>query len=129
LADLFLLLRLEKEVFVNYNCTFIDTSPIIIGARTLVAPNCSFYSGTHPLDPFLRNSTKGPEYGAPITIGEDCWIGGNAIVLPGVTIGRGVTVGAGSVVTKNVEDFCVVAGNPARVIRRIVPEAPDPRPN
>jgi acetyltransferase-like isoleucine patch superfamily enzyme len=60
-------------------------------------------------------------------IGEDCWLGGNAIVLPGVTIGRGVTVGAGSVVTKDVPDFCVVAGNPARVIRKIDPRAPDPR--
>jgi acetyltransferase-like isoleucine patch superfamily enzyme len=61
----------------------------------------------------------GPEYGKPITIGEDCWIGGNVVVLPGVTIGRGVTVGAGSVVTKDVEDYVVVAGNPARVIRRL----------
>ena len=60
-------------------------------------------------------------------IGEDCWFGGNAIVLPGVTIGRGVTVGAGSVVTKDIPDFCVVAGNPARVIRTIEPKAPDPR--
>jgi acetyltransferase-like isoleucine patch superfamily enzyme len=60
-------------------------------------------------------------------IGEDCWFGGNAIVLPGVTIGRGVTVGAGSVVTKDIPDFCVVAGNPARVIRKIDPRAPDPR--
>jgi acetyltransferase-like isoleucine patch superfamily enzyme len=122
-------LRLGKAVFVNYNCTFIDTSPITIGARTLVAPACSFFSGRHPLDPFLRNGTKGPEDGAPITIGEDCWIGGNAIILPGVTIGRGVTVGAGSVVTKDVEDFCVVAGNPARLIRRVEPQAPDPRLN
>jgi acetyltransferase-like isoleucine patch superfamily enzyme len=92
-----------------------------------VGPNCSFFSGTHPLDPFLRNGTKGPELGAPITIGEDCWFGGNATVCPGITIGRGVTVGAGSVVTKDVPDFCVVAGNPARFIRRIAPEAPDPR--
>ncbi len=110
---------------INYNCTFIDTCPITIGARTLVGPNCSFYSGTHPLDPFLRNGTKGPELGAPITIGEDFWFGGNVIVCPGATIGKGVTVGAGSVVTKDVEDFCVVAGNPASIIRKIVPQAPD----
>ncbi|PMD36882.1 trimeric LpxA-like protein, partial [Hyaloscypha variabilis F] len=77
---------LGKGVFINCNCTFIDTSPITIGSRTLVGPNCSFFSGTHPLDPFLRNGVKGPELGAPITIGEDCWFGGNAIVLPGVTI-------------------------------------------
>jgi acetyltransferase-like isoleucine patch superfamily enzyme len=118
--------RLGEGIFVNSDCTFIDTSPITIGARTLVGPNCGFFSGAHPLDAFLRNGTKGPESGKPITIGEDCWFGGNVIVVPGVTIGRGVTVGAGSVVTRDVEDFCVVAGNPARVIRRVEPVAPDP---
>ncbi|KAK4244524.1 maltose O-acetyltransferase [Corynascus novoguineensis] len=106
-------------VYLNANCTFVDTCTITIGARTLVGPNCSFYSGTHPLDPFLRDGLKGPEAGKPIVIGEDCWLGGNVVVCPGVTIGRGVTVGAGSVVTRDVEDFVVVAGNPARVIRRL----------
>lgn len=71
-----------------------------IGARTLFAPNVSLYSGTHPLDPDLRNGTKGPETGKEIHIGEDVWIGGNVTILPGVTIGNGSTVGAGSVVTK-----------------------------
>lgn len=71
-----------------------------IGSRTLVGPNVSFFSGTHPLDPDLRNGTNGPEMGDYITIGEDCWITGNVIVLPGVTIGDGCTIGAGSVVTK-----------------------------
>jgi acetyltransferase-like isoleucine patch superfamily enzyme len=84
-----------------------------------VGPNCSFYSGTHPLDPALRNGLRGPESGKPIVVGEDCWFGGGVTVCPGVTIGRGVTVGAGSVVTRDVEDFVVVAGNPARVIRRL----------
>ena len=69
---------------------------------------------------------QGPELGAPITIGEDCWFGGSVIVLPGVTIGRGVTIGAGSVVTKDVPAFHVVAGNPARIIRKIEPNEPDP---
>jgi serine acetyltransferase len=71
------------------------------------------------LDPVVRNGTSGPELGKPIDIGEDVWIGGNVIVLPGVTIGRGAIVGAGSVVTKDVPAFWVVAGNPARLIRRI----------
>lgn len=106
-------------MYINSGSTWIDTCTIEIGARTLVGPNCSFYSGNHPLDPFLRNGTNGPEGGKPIKIGEDCWLGGNVIVLPGVTIGRGVTVGAGSVVTKDVPDFVVVAGNPARVLRKI----------
>ncbi|KIW24731.1 uncharacterized protein PV07_10426 [Cladophialophora immunda] len=103
----------------NFNSTFIDTCPIRIGARTLVGPNCSFYSGTHPLDPALRNGTNGPELGKEINIGEDCWLGGNVVVLPGVTIGRGSTIGAGSVVTKDIPAFHVAAGNPARILRKI----------
>jgi len=89
----------------------------------LIGPNVSFFAATHPTDPFVRNGLLGPELGKPITIGDDCWIGGGAIICPGVTIGRGVTVGAGSVVTKDVEDFVVVAGNPARVIKRLDVEA------
>ncbi|KAI9739911.1 MAG: hypothetical protein M1818_004967 [Claussenomyces sp. TS43310] len=119
-------LRLGKGVNTNCNCTFLDTCLITIGARTLIGPNCSFFSATHPLDPFQRNGIQGPELGASITVGEDCWFGGNATVCPGVTIGRGVTVGAGSVVTKDVPAFHLVAGNPARIIRKIEPEAPDP---
>ncbi|KAF2836839.1 acetyltransferase, CysE/LacA/LpxA/NodL family [Patellaria atrata CBS 101060] len=111
--------RVGPGVFLNFNTTILDTCLVSIGARTLVGPNVSFFSGTHPLDPELRNGTKGPELGKEIHIGEDCWIGGNVIILPGVRLGRGVVVGAGSVVTKSVEDLCVVAGNPARVIRRI----------
>jgi acetyltransferase-like isoleucine patch superfamily enzyme len=92
--------RLGEGVFVNFNCVFIDSCPITVGARTLFGPNVNLFAGTHPLDPALRNGTEGPEMGKPISIGEDCWIGGNVIVLPGVTIGKGVTIGAGSVVTK-----------------------------
>lgn len=92
--------RLGEGVFLNYYTTIVDTCLISIGARTLVGPNCSFYSGTHPLDPAVRNGTNGPEMGKPIVIGEDCWLGGNVIILPGVTLGQGVTIGAGSVVTK-----------------------------
>jgi acetyltransferase-like isoleucine patch superfamily enzyme len=67
----------------------------------------------------VRRGTRGPELGKEIRVGEDCWIGGNAMLLPGVTIGRGCVVGAGSVVTKNVPDFTIVAGNPARIVRKI----------
>jgi len=101
-------LRLGKGVYINFNCTFLDTCLITIGARTLIGPNCSFYAATHPVDPFLRNGIKGPELGKPITIGEDCWFGGNVIVLPGVTA------------------FHSAAGNPARIIRKIEPKEPDP---
>ncbi|KAL7818432.1 trimeric LpxA-like protein [Trichoderma gracile] len=114
--------KLGPNVFVNSNSTFIDTCPIAIGARTLVGPNCSFYSGTHPLDHRVRNGTRGPESGKPIVVEEDCWLGGGVTVLPGVTIGKGAVVGAGSVVTRDVPAGVVVVGNPARVLRRTVDE-------
>ena len=109
-------LRLGSNVYINFNCTILDTCLVTIGSRTLLASNVSLYSATHPLDPALRNGTKGPELGKEIHIGEDCFIGGNVTVCPGVKIGRGSTVGAGSVVTKDVPEMCVMAGNPARVI-------------
>lgn len=93
-------IKVGSNVFINFNCTFLDTCTVSIGARTLVGPNVCFFSGTHPLDPDLRNGTNGPELGREITVGEDCWIAGNVIILPGVTIGDGCTIGAGSVVTK-----------------------------
>ncbi|KAF7188823.1 Maltose O-acetyltransferase [Pseudocercospora fuligena] len=110
-------ISLGKNVFINFNCTIIDTCKVTIGARTLFAPGVSLYSGCHPLDPEVRNGTKGPEMGAEIHIEEDCWIGGQAIILPGITIGKGSVVGAGSVVTKNVPPYTVVAGNPAKKIK------------
>jgi|TARA_R110002003_G_scaffold116_1_gene10059 acetyltransferase-like isoleucine patch superfamily enzyme len=114
--------KLGKNVMVNFNSVFLDTCLITLGDRTMVGPNVSFYSATHPLDPLVRNGTRGPELGKEIHVGEDCWIGGNVVILPGVTIGRGSTVGAGSVVTKSVPEFTVVAGNPARVVRKIETE-------
>lgn len=112
-------IRLGANVFINFNCTILDTCLVTIGSRTVIGPNVSFFSGTHPLDPVVRNGTQGPEYGKEIHVGEDCWIGGNAIVLPGIRIGNGAAIGAGSVVTKDVPPFHVAAGNPARVIRKI----------
>jgi acetyltransferase-like isoleucine patch superfamily enzyme len=92
--------RVGSNVFINHGCVMIDTSLITIGSRTLFGPDVHIYSGGHPVDPVLRNGTSGPEFGKPVTIGEDCWIGGNVTILPGVTIGEGSTVGAASVVTK-----------------------------
>ncbi|KAF2862384.1 trimeric LpxA-like protein, partial [Piedraia hortae CBS 480.64] len=91
---------LGKGVFINFSCTILDTCKVSIGDRCLLASNVSLFSGTHPLDPEVRNGTAGPEYGKEIHIESDCWIGGNVTILPGVRIGRGSTVGAGSVVTK-----------------------------
>ncbi|POS69850.1 galactoside O-acetyltransferase [Diaporthe helianthi] len=118
--------KLGENVMINFNSTFVDTCPIEFGSRTMVGPNCSFFSGTHPLDPTVRNGTRGPESGKSIKIGEDCWFGGNCIVLPGVTIGKGATVGAGSVVTKDVPAYHCVAGNPARIIRKIEVSGQEP---
>ena len=92
--------RISEGVFINFNCTILDTCLVSIGPRTLIGPNVSFYSGTHPLDPVLRNGTKGPELGGEIHVGGDSWIGGNVTILPGVRLGRGCVIGAGSVVTK-----------------------------
>ena len=98
--------RLGAGSFLNFNCTIIDPRPVTIGARTLVGPSVSFYGGTHPLDPAARNGLQGPEAGKEIHVGDDCWIGGQVVILPGVRIGKGCTVGAGSVVTKVVVCSC-----------------------
>ncbi|KAF3059592.1 putative acetyltransferase C18B11.09c [Daldinia childiae] len=111
--------KVGSNVFINVNCTIIDTCMVSIGSRTLFGPNVSLFSGGHPLDPDLRNGTNGPEFGKPITIGNDCWLGGNVIILPGVTIGAGCTIGAGSVVTKDVPAYHCAAGNPAKILRKI----------
>lgn len=92
--------ELGDNVFINFNCTILDTCKVKIGARTLIGSSVSLYAGGHPLDPEVRNGTKGPEFGGEIVIEEDCWLGGSVIVLPNVRIGKGSTVGAGSVVTK-----------------------------
>lgn len=93
-------IRLGEASWVNWNAVFCDCTPVTIGARTLVGPNCSFFGGSHHLDPFVRDGDLGPWFEKPITVEDDCWLGGNVVLLPGVTIGRGSTVGAGSVVTK-----------------------------
>ncbi|KAK7050961.1 hypothetical protein VNI00_005073 [Paramarasmius palmivorus] len=111
--------RVAKNVFINFNCIILDTCLVTIGSRTLFGPNVTLYSATHPIDPAIRNGLTGPEMGKEIHIGEDCWIGGNVTILPGVKIGRGATIGAGSVVTKDVPAFHVAAGNPARIIKKI----------
>ncbi|GAA5919175.1 hypothetical protein JCM6882_003826 [Rhodosporidiobolus microsporus] len=111
-----------KNVYANFGLICLDTCQITIGSRVLFGPNVQLYAATHPLDPAIRNGTAGPENGGPINIGDDCWFGGQVVVLPNVNIGRGVVVGAGSVVTKSVPPFVVVAGNPAKPIKKIESE-------
>ncbi|KAL4898088.1 trimeric LpxA-like protein [Aspergillus ambiguus] len=111
--------KVGKGTFLNFNLLVLDTCLITIGERVLFGPNICIYGATHPLDPAVRRGLEGPEAGKEVHIEDDVWVGGSAIILAGVRIGRGSTVGSGSVVTKDVPPFHFVAGNPARVIRRI----------
>lgn len=106
-----------EKVFFNFNCVVLDVAEVKIGSRTLFGPNVQIYTATHPIDPVERAS--GLEYAKPIRIGEDVWVGGSAVICPGVTIGNRCVIGAGSVVTKDIPDDVFAAGNPCRVIRSI----------
>ncbi|KAJ3049536.1 hypothetical protein HK097_009469 [Rhizophlyctis rosea] len=116
-------IEIGDNVYMNFNTTILDCAKVTIGSNVMFAPNVSLYAATHPTDPVLRN--QGKEMAYPITIGKGSWIGGNVVILPGITIGEGVTVGAGSVVTKDVPDYCVVVGNPARIVKRLEKPAED----
>jgi maltose O-acetyltransferase len=102
------------RVYFNFNCVLLDVMPIRIGANTMFGPNVQIYTATHPVDAWERR--QGPEFAKPISIGDDCWIGGSAIICPGVTIGDRCIVGAGAVVTKDVPADTFVAGNPAKPV-------------
>lgn len=109
-------ISLGEKVFFNFNCVVLDVCRVTIGDRTLFAPAVQIYTATHPLNAVLRRTQ---ESGKPVTIGSDCWIGGGAIICPGVTIGDRTVIGAGSVVTRDIPDGVIAAGNPCRVIREI----------
>ena len=110
-------IEVGKNFFANYNCTILDVAKVIIGDNCQFAPNVSIYTAGHPVHPETRNS--GYEYGIKVTIGDNVWIGGNTVICPGVHIGDNVVIGAGSVVTKDIPDMVIAAGNPCRVIREI----------
>lgn len=109
-----------KNFYANFDSVFLDVCPITFGDNCMLGPNVKLYTATHPLNPVKRNS--GLEDGAPITVGDNAWIGGGATLLAGVTLGDNVVVGAGSVVTKSFPDNVVIAGNPAQVIRDLSEE-------
>jgi len=114
-----------EHVFFNYNCVVLDVCKVTIGSRALIGPNVQIYAALHPLDAASRRAHL--EYGKPVAIGEECWIGGGAVVCPGVTVGDRCVIGAGAVVTRDVPDDSFVAGNPARVLRRLDDMAGDDR--
>lgn len=109
-------IHLGDHVFLNFNCVLLDVTEIRIGARTQIGPAVQIYTADHPRDPSARR--QGLESGKPIRIGEDVWIGGGAILLPGITVGDGAVIGAGSVVTHSVPPGATVAGNPAHPLGR-----------
>jgi len=110
-------IKFGKNVFVNFNCTFLDCAEIEIGDNCMIASDVKLYTATHPINPEERNS--GLESAKPIKIRANCWIGGGAIILPGVEIGEGTTIGAGSVVTKNIPSRVVAVGNPCKVVKEV----------
>ena len=110
-------ISIGERFFANFNLTILDEAPVTIGDDAFIGPNVSIYTACHSTDVAERNSRR--EWALPVSIGNNVWIGGSVTILPGVTIGNGVTIGAGSVVTRSVPDDVVVAGNPARIIRRL----------
>ncbi|MDT2045913.1 sugar O-acetyltransferase [Priestia flexa] len=119
-------ISIGKNTFINFNCVFLDTNKIVIGENVLIAPSVQIYTATHPLKADERiNSNHKPNEAPyrtltkPVTIGDNVWIGGNAIILPGVTIGNNSVIGAGSVVTKSIPENSLAIGNPCRVVKEI----------
>ncbi|OMP84825.1 putative acetyltransferase [Diplodia seriata] len=108
----------------NFNLTILDTSLVIIGDRVQMGPNVSIYGAGHETSVLSR--IKFVEFGHPVRIEDDCWIGGQVVILPGVTVGRGCTVGAGAVVTRDVPPYSVAVGSPARVVKTL-PSVEDER--
>ncbi|KAM0809785.1 putative Maltose/galactoside acetyltransferase domain-containing protein [Seiridium cardinale] len=110
---------LGDNFYSNFNLVILDCGLVTIGNRVLFGPFVSIFAATHETE--VQSRRDGIEYAKPVSIGDDCWIGGNVTIMPGVTIGKGCTVGAGSVVTKNIPDFSVAIGSPARVVKKVEP--------
>lgn len=106
-----------RQIYANFNLTLVDDTHIYVGDCTMFGPNVTVATAGHPILPELRR--QGYQYNAPVHIGENCWIGAGAIILPGITIGSNVVIGAGSVVTKDIPSNVVAVGNPCRVLREV----------
>jgi maltose O-acetyltransferase len=112
-------IRLGRDVFMNFGCVLLDVCPIVIGDMTQIGPYAQILAADHPREAAARDA--GLENGRPVTIGRNVWIGGGALILPGVTVGDDAIVGAGAVVTRDVRAGTTVAGNPARPLRPALP--------
>jgi acetyltransferase-like isoleucine patch superfamily enzyme len=110
-------ISIGRGFYSNFNLTILDCGLVTIGDRVLFGPNVSIFAATHETE--VQSRRDGVEFARPVTIGDDCWIGGHVVILPGVNIGKGVTIAAGSVVTKDVEDWSVAMGTPARVVKKV----------
>lgn len=110
-------IHIGEDFFANFNFTVLDEAQVRIGSHAFIGPNVSIFTACHPLD--AENRNRFVEWAEPVTIGNNVWIGGDSTILPGVTIGNNVVIGAGSVVTKNIPDNVVAAGNPARIIKHL----------
>ena len=110
-------IEVGNNFYSNYNLTILDVAKVKIGDNVFIAPSVSIYTAGHPIHPKPRNAMY--EYGISVTIGSDCWIGGNTVICPGVSIGEGTVIGAGSVVTKDIPANVIAVGNPCKVIRKI----------
>jgi maltose O-acetyltransferase len=115
---------LGRNVYFNFNCVVLDVARVDIGDDTMIAPNVQIYTATHPMD--IETRRTGLELGKSITIGSEVWVGGGAIINPGVRIGSRSVIGAGSVVTRDIPEGVFAAGNPCRIVRylEVVDEAP-----
>lgn len=110
-------IKVGQNFFMNFNCVILDCAAVEIGDNVMCGPAVQIYTASHPL--IAAERIKGPELAAPVRIGHNVWIGGGAIICPGVTIGDNTTIGAGSVVTKDIPANVFAAGNPCRVIRQL----------
>ena len=124
--DYGLFITVGKNFFANWNFTVLDCAPVSIGDDVFIGPNCTLAAAVHPLHPDDRRSwmradgsSHDYEYGRPIVIEDDCWLGSNVVVCGGVTIGRGSVIGAGSVVVRDIPPHSLAVGNPCRVVRQI----------
>ncbi|MCM3719994.1 maltose acetyltransferase domain-containing protein [Fictibacillus phosphorivorans] len=110
-------IHVGENFYANFDCTILDVCEVRFGDNCMLAPGVHIYTATHPLDPHERNSGK--EYGKPVSFGNNVWIGGGAIINPGVTIGNNAVIASGAVVTKDVPDHVVVGGNPGKIIKEL----------